>query len=123
MLGQCSREEVSALRGTHGLTIVASRYENFGGTIVEAMAAGSALVCTNVGGGAEILSHEETALLVPPEDPQALATACLRILDDTDLARRMGVAARTYVEHHLSPEAIGRQMADFLTPLCRGSGT
>lgn len=122
VLGQCSREEVSALRGTHGLTIVASRYETFGGTIVEAMAAGSALVCTNVGGGAEILSHEETALLFPPEDPQALATACLRILDDTDLARRMGVAARTYVEQHLSPEAIGRQMADFLTPLCRGSG-
>lgn len=120
VLGQCSREEVAALRRTHGLTIVASRYETFGGTIAEAMAAGSALVCTRVGGGAEILSDGETALLVPPENPQALAEACLRILGDPALARRLGEAARAYVENHLSPEAIGRQMADFLMPLCRG---
>ncbi len=118
--GECSREDVTALRRTHGLTIVASRYENFGGTMLEAMAAGSALVCTRVGGGAEILSDGETALLVPPEDPQALAEACLRILGDPALARRLGEAARAYVENHLSPEVIARQMADFLMPLCRG---
>lgn len=118
--GQCSRAEVAALRWTHGITIVASRYENFGGTILEAMAAGSALVCTRVGGGAEILSDGETALLIPPEDPQALADACLRLINDPGLARRMGEAARSYVESHLSPEVIGRQMADFLMPLRRG---
>lgn len=117
--GECSREEVAALRRTHGLTIVASRYENFGGTMLEAMAAGSALVCTRIGGGAEILLDGETALLVPPDDAGALAEACLRLLGDPALARRLGRAARAYVESHLSPEAIGRQMADFLTPLCR----
>lgn len=120
MQGQCSREEVAALRRTHGLTIVASRHETFGGTIAEAMVAGSALVCTRIGGGAEILLDGETALLVPPDDAGALAEACLRLLGDPALARRLGRAARAYVENHLSPEAIGRQMADFLTPLCRG---
>jgi len=117
--GQCNHEEVAALRLMHGLTIVASRFETFGGTMLEAMAAGSALVCTHAVGGAEILSEGETAFLVPPDDPQALAEACLKLLGDPDLGRKMGAAARAYVQNHLSPEAIGQQMADFLTPLCR----
>ena len=117
--GQCSRDEVAALRRTHGITVIASRYETFGGTMAEAMAVGSALVCTRVGGCAEILTHEETALLVPTEDPQAIAEACLRLLNDPELAQRLGAAARSYVKKNLSPEVIGRQMADFLGPLCR----
>lgn len=121
--GQCSSDDVAALRRTHGLTIVASRYEVFAGTMLEAMAAGSALVCTRIGGCAELLSHKETAILVPPENPQALADACLQLLHDPDLVRRLGVAARAHVERHLSPEMIGRQMADYLRPLCRGRAT
>lgn len=118
--GQISREEVSALRQTHGIAIIASRYESFGGTIAEAMAAASAIVSTNVGGAGEILSDEETGLLVPSEDPQAMAQACLRLLNDPDLARQLGVAARAYVENNLSPQVIGQQVADFLRPICRG---
>lgn len=116
--GQCSREEVAKLRQTHGLTIVASRYENFGGTMLEAMTVGSALVCTRVGGCAEVLSHEETALLVPPDDPHAMADACIRLLNDPVFARGLGASAKCYVKKYLSPEVIGRQMADFLIPLC-----
>jgi glycosyltransferase involved in cell wall biosynthesis len=121
--GQCSADYVSALRQTHGLTIVASRYEVFAGTMLEAMAAGSALVCTSIGGCAELLLHEQTAMLVPPEDPQALAQACLQLLDNPELGRRMGAAARAHVERHLSPEIIGQQMAEYLVPLCRGRAT
>lgn len=119
VLGVRSRDDVAALRREHGIAIIASRYENFGGTMTEAMAAGSAVVCTNVGGCAEILSHEQNALLVPPEDPRALAEACLRLMQDPALARRLGAAARYFVADTLSPEAIGRQMAAFLAPLCR----
>lgn len=116
--GQCSREVVAALRRTHDIAIVASRFENFGGTMLEAMAVGASLVCTHVG-GAEILLHEKTALLIPPGDPQAMAEACLRLLHDPALAKRLGAASRSHVEQHLSPEAIGRQIANFLAPICR----
>jgi glycosyltransferase involved in cell wall biosynthesis len=119
VLGVCSRDEVAALRSQHGIAIIASRWENFGGTMTEAMAAGSAVVCTNVGGGAEILSHEQNALLIPPGDPLALAEACLRLMQDPALAQRLGAAARHYVANTLSPEVIGRQMAAFLALLCR----
>lgn len=119
-IGPRTREEISALRHSHGITIVASRYETFGGTLVEAMAAGSAVVCTRVGGCQENVADERTGLLVPPEDPGALADACLRLMADPELAQRLGNAARRFVAEDLSPEVIGRRMADFLAPICRG---
>ncbi len=117
--GKQSREEVAAHRLNHGISIVASRYETFGGTLVEAMAAGSAVVCTRVGGCQENITDGETGLLVPPEDPKALADACLRLLHDTDLAQRLGKAARAHVGAVLSPKTVATQLAAFLTPICR----
>ena len=114
VLGQRSKAEIAALRQRHGITVIASRYETFGYVMAEAMAIGSPIVCTQVGGPAEILKHEETALLVPPEDPEALADACKRLIDDPALAIRLGHAAHDYATRHLSPAVVGRQMADFL---------
>ena len=118
-VGKQSRDDVAALRAQHGVTLVASRYENFGGTLIEAMAAGSAVVCTRVGGLQEIATDEETALLVPPEDPRAMAEACLRLMGDHNMARRLGKAARRHVADCYAPEAIARRMADFLTLVLR----
>jgi glycosyltransferase involved in cell wall biosynthesis len=117
--GQCSRGEIASLRRTHGVAVVASRYENFSGAMVEAMAAGSALVCTRVGGCGEVLSHRKTALLTPAGDPQAIADTCLELLDNPKFAKQLGSAARAHVASHLAPEEIGRQLANFLRPVCR----
>jgi glycosyltransferase involved in cell wall biosynthesis len=113
-VGRQSREEVAALRARHGVTLVASRYENFGGTLIEAMAAGSAVVATSVGGQQEIAKHEETVLMVPSEDTEAMANACLRLMRDLSLARRLGTAARSHVTASYAPDVIARRMADFL---------
>lgn len=114
VLGKQSREEVAALRARHGVTLVASRYENFGGTLIEAMAVGSAVVSTSVGGQKEIATHDETALMVPAEDTSAMADACLRLMADLSLARRLGSAARSHVTASYAPDVIARRMADFL---------
>jgi glycosyltransferase involved in cell wall biosynthesis len=119
VLGRGSREDIAAHRLTHGITLVASRYETFGGTVVEAMAVGSAVVCTEVGGCRENVSHGRTGLLVPPDDAAALAAACLHLMSNPELCRTLGAAARKHVAKTLAPEIIGRQMAAFLTPLCR----
>nr|WP_170971876.1 glycosyltransferase family 4 protein [Rhodobacter sp. SY28-1] len=118
-VGKQSREEVAALRARHGVTLVASRYENFGGTLIEAMAAGSAVVSTSVGGQLEIATHEETALMVPPEDTEAMANACLRLMRDPSLACRLGTAARSHVAASYAPDVIARRMADFLSSVLR----
>jgi glycosyltransferase involved in cell wall biosynthesis len=119
VLGRKSRAEVEALRSTHPITLIASRYETFGVALIEAMAAGSAIVSTRVGGCAEVLRDGETGFLVPTEDAQALADACLWLLGDPDLALRLGQAAQTDVAARFSPETIAREVVAFLAPICR----
>ena len=118
-VGRQSREEVAALRARHGVTLVESRYETFGGTLIEAMAAGSAVVSTSVGGQLEIATHDETVLMVPSEDTEAMANACLRLMRDLSLARRLGTAARSHVTASYAPDVIARRMADFLASVRR----
>lgn len=62
--------------------------------ILEAMVLGLPVVATDVGGLGELVDHERTGLLVPPEDPRALADALVRVLTDRALAERLADAAR-----------------------------
>ena len=112
--GQLPSGDIAGLRRTHDITLIASRYENLNYSMLEAMACGSAIISTNVGGPAEVLEHERTALLVPPDDPEAMAAACLRLLQDPALAQSLRSAARADIEARFLPEEVGRQMADFL---------
>jgi len=66
--------------------------------LYEYMAAGRAIVASNLGQIAEVLTDEESALLVPPDDPEALARAIVRLIDDSCLRARLGRAARAAAE-------------------------
>jgi glycosyltransferase involved in cell wall biosynthesis len=68
--------------------------EPFGRVVAEAMAAGTPVVATSVGGPAEIIADGRDGLLAPPRDPTAWAAAINRLLDDPAQARRMGERAR-----------------------------
>lgn len=119
ILGHRSRDEIAALRQGFPVTLIASRYETFGVALIEAMAAGSAVVSTRAGGLGEVLQDGKTGLLVPAEDPAALADATLRLLADPALALRLGTAARADVAARFSPEVIAGQVAAFVAPLLR----
>lgn len=67
-------------------------------SIVEAMACGLCIVSTNVGGIPYLLEHERDALLVPPEDPAAMAAAVRRLLVEPELAARLSRQARRKAE-------------------------
>jgi glycosyltransferase involved in cell wall biosynthesis len=66
--------------------------------LFEYMAAGRAIVASAVGQIAEVLRNEETALLVPPDDPDALCSAIVRLVDDACLRDRLARAARADAE-------------------------
>jgi glycosyltransferase involved in cell wall biosynthesis len=68
--------------------------EGFGIAVLEAMATGKPVVATMAGGLPEIVDNEKTGLLVPPGDPEALATAVLVLLQDPARAAAMGQAGR-----------------------------
>ncbi len=78
--------------------------EGFGIVGIEAMAHGRPVVAFDVGGIREWLRHEETGLLVPPDDIRSLAEALAGLLGNPDRARRMGEAGRKAAEGRFRPE-------------------
>ena len=83
-----------------------SIYEPFGLINLEAMACGTPVVASRVGGIPEVVVDGETGWLVPPGDPAALAEALRVSLADPTRARRMGEAGRRRVEAHFSWDRI-----------------
>jgi len=75
-----------------------SVYEPFGIINLEAMACETPVVASAVGGILEVVVDGETGLLVPPANPDALAAALTRLLNEPDTRRRMGQAGRRRVE-------------------------
>jgi glycosyltransferase involved in cell wall biosynthesis len=83
-----------------------SRREGFGITAVEAMMSRVPVVASDAGGIPEIVEHERTGLLVPVDDPKALAEAIGRLLDDPQLRERLVDAAETVTSVRYTPEAM-----------------
>ncbi len=71
-----------------------SLFEGLPVALLEAMAAASCIVATNIDSLAEVLEHQRTALLVPPRDPPALARMLALALADPELRRRLGSSTR-----------------------------
>lgn len=74
-----------------------SRAETFGIAVLEAGVFGLPVVASRVGGIPEIISDEDTGLLVEPGDSAALAAALQRVLDDSTLAERLGARLQARV--------------------------
>jgi glycosyltransferase involved in cell wall biosynthesis len=82
--------------------------------LFEYMAAGRAIVASAVGQIAEALVDEHSALLVPPEDPDALGAAIVRLVDDACLRTRLAQAARQAAEaQHTWRQNAERVLAEF----------
>ena len=81
------------------------------------MAAGAPVVATRVGGTPEALIDGETGLLVPPGDTGAIVAAVSGLLDDPELARRLGTAARRLIAERFSVERMVTATEDLYSEL------
>jgi glycosyltransferase involved in cell wall biosynthesis len=89
---------LARLYGEAQVAVVPSLYEGFSLPAIEAMSCGVAVVATTGGALPEVVGTDgETGLLVPPDDPDALAAAIGRLLDDPTLRARLGAAGRRRV--------------------------
>jgi rhamnosyl/mannosyltransferase len=85
-----------------------NRMEMFGLAMLEAQACGKPVVSTALGTGVEYVNrHEETGLVVPPRDAEALAAAITRLLDDPDYMAQLGQAAEVRARTLFRQEAMG----------------
>jgi glycosyltransferase involved in cell wall biosynthesis len=96
--GRLTEAELATELRRAALVVVPSLFEGFSLPLVEAMACGTPVVATTGGALPEVAGrHGETALLVPPGDPQALADAIAAMLGDEALRARLGAAGRDRV--------------------------
>jgi glycosyltransferase involved in cell wall biosynthesis len=92
------RTDVASLLHVSNAFVLPSMYEGLPNALMEALAAGVPAVATDAGGTPEVLRHGEMGYLVPPEDPDSLAAAMLRMMDmRRDERRAMGERGRAHV--------------------------
>lgn len=88
-----------------------SRQEGFGIAFLEAMAAGLPIVAGRAGAVPEVAPDGEVAILVPPDDEEALAGALVQLLHDRNMRRRLGEAGRARWRRYAWPDVARRFLA------------
>jgi glycosyltransferase involved in cell wall biosynthesis len=96
------RDDVPALLGASDAFVLPSRFEGTPLALLEAMAAGKPIVASAIPGIDEVVADGATALLAPPDDPEALARALRRIVAEPQLRDSLAAAARARAEREFS---------------------
>jgi glycosyltransferase involved in cell wall biosynthesis len=114
------RPEAAALLGDLDVSVLCSRKEALGLAAVESLAAGVPFVASAVEGLREVVADGVTGLLVPPDDPPALAAGIAGLLGDRALARRLGAAGRRDVRDRFDADRLAlRNLAVYEALLAR----
>jgi len=104
------RSDVPDLLESMDIWVMSSTHEGLPMALLEAMAAGKAIVATNVGGIPDVVEHEVSALLVSPRNPEDLRSAIVRVCDDGPLAKKLAGAARIRAKKDYGIEAVARKI-------------
>ena len=97
-LGSRDQDNLPNYYSSAEMVIMPSDYESFGMVALEAMACGTPVIASDVGGLAHLVKHGRTGYRVPARDPGALAEKITRLLTDEGLRRRMGHRAACWAE-------------------------
>lgn len=116
------RNDVPDLLALMDVVVLCSLHEGSSLTLLEAMAAGRAVVATAVGGNPELILDGVTGLLVPARSPEALADAVVTLLRDPALRASMGEAGRARVKKYFSIEAMVQSYENLYESLFKQKG-
>jgi glycosyltransferase involved in cell wall biosynthesis len=119
-LGQ--REDIPDLLGSCDLFVLPSLFEGLPISVMEAMAAGRAVIATNAGGTGELISNCETGLLIPPADVDALTRAVATLIADRALRERLAGEGRARIRSDFSAAAMVTQVTNVYQEILRARG-
>jgi glycosyltransferase involved in cell wall biosynthesis len=112
-------DDVKTAYAAFDISVMASATpEPFGGVTIESMAFGKPVVGTNIGGTPEQIANGETGILIPPDDPQAMADSIARLIDDETLRLRMGKAGRKRFEEKFGFEPYYEKLMEQYREVC-----
>ena len=103
--------------------VLPSRYEGMSNALLEAMAAGLPCVATRVSGSEDAIVDGQSGLLVPPENPEALASALVAVLTNQELAHALGREAHARVVQAFAQERVLDELSHLYSSLARNGGT
>jgi glycosyltransferase involved in cell wall biosynthesis len=115
--GWCAAPQRDRLLARAGVFALPSHAEGLPLSLLEAMSAGCPVVASNVGGIPDLVRDGETGLLVEAHAPAALARALARLLDDRELAARLGGSGQVVVARRHSPAAAVERIGDIYREL------
>jgi glycosyltransferase involved in cell wall biosynthesis len=116
------REDVPALLAASDLLVLPSYYEGLPNVVLEAMRFRKPVVATAAPGTTEVVLDGRTGLLVPLHKPTALAQSIRVVLDDRELAARLGEAGRARADAEFRAERMVERFASLYEELARGKG-
>ncbi|MGB7895661.1 MAG: glycosyltransferase family 1 protein [Microcoleus sp.] len=119
--GTLSRDLLPAYYAAADVCVVPSHYEPFGLVAIEAMACGTPVIASDVGGLKYTVVQEETGLLAPPKNEAAFAHAIDRLLLDSVWCQQLGHTGRRRVETYFSWDGIASQLSQLYTQLLEQS--
>jgi glycosyltransferase involved in cell wall biosynthesis len=117
-VGSLGRDDVLALFRAADASLLSSSWENFPHTVVEALAVGTPVIATAVGGVPELVRDGSNGLLVPAGEAGALADAIRRVVEEPGLRERLAETAPRSVEH-LEPDRLYTRLEEILLRAAR----
>jgi hypothetical protein len=114
LLNALDHAAAMALLHEADVLISPSRDETMPIVILEAMGAGKAVITTDVGGVREWIHDELNGLVVPPENPEALAAAVARCGKDRELVEQLGAASRRTFDRHFALDRFATRFAELI---------
>jgi glycosyltransferase involved in cell wall biosynthesis len=113
-------DDIATVWARAHMAVLPSRREGLPKSLLEAAACGRPMVATDVPGCREVAIPNETGLLVPPDDADALAAAVEQLAHSPELRARFGRAARRLAEERFAADAIGRAVLGLYLRLVAG---
>ena len=111
------RNDLPDLLAATDTVLLPSLHEGFPRTAIEAMASGTPIIATNVGGTPEAIVDDETGILVSSENVEALSSALLTLAGDPELQKRLGDAGKIRANQHYSAEQYVARLDGLYTQL------
>jgi glycosyltransferase involved in cell wall biosynthesis len=116
------REDIPQILNSLDVFVLSSDHEGLGSIIMDAMACRLPVVATRVGGIPELVDHQKTGLLVPPQRPKSLANAILKVYGDKKLAQRLGQQGYENVHAKFSAESMALRAIELYESLAKNKG-
>ncbi|MBN2502364.1 MAG: glycosyltransferase [Anaerolineales bacterium] len=121
-MGKRSQEKLPYFYSAANVVVVPSHYESFGMVALEAMACGTPVIASQVGGLAYLIQDGETGYHIPNQDPQALSEKLMLLLSDPDLRRDMSLKAAMYARDYSWSNIANQIIEAYKRVLCPKKG-